>query len=189
MTVDVHDYAAMYEAQQELRKQLASYDGNFGFLLEMKHLAEDPEYIFTTRQLEAALKSLQRSLNQAGEVIEPLLDPKKLPAGTTRHAVVNADGKMTFLRIDNVQEGNWAGWIFVKHILGPAEEARIGAQRPNGEYRGQWQAMLTQIMVDGPEVTIGRYGREIGKCGVCGLRLTDEESRRLGIGPICRDKF
>lgn len=27
-----------------------------------------------------------------------------------------------------------------------------------------------------------------GKCGVCGRKLTDEESVKTGIGPICRDK-
>lgn len=32
-----------------------------------------------------------------------------------------------------------------------------------------------------------RFGREIGKCYVCGRTLTDETSRSLGIGPVCRD--
>jgi hypothetical protein len=31
-----------------------------------------------------------------------------------------------------------------------------------------------------------RFGREIGKCYVCGRTLTDETSRALGIGPVCR---
>lgn len=31
-----------------------------------------------------------------------------------------------------------------------------------------------------------RFGREIGKCYVCGRTLTDETSRSLGIGPVCR---
>lgn len=33
-----------------------------------------------------------------------------------------------------------------------------------------------------------RYGRELGRCGVCGRTLTDETSRKNGIGPICADK-
>ena len=32
-----------------------------------------------------------------------------------------------------------------------------------------------------------RFGREIGKCYVCGRTLTDELSRQLGIGPVCRE--
>lgn len=31
-----------------------------------------------------------------------------------------------------------------------------------------------------------RFGREIGRCYVCGRTLTDETSRELGIGPVCR---
>ena len=31
-----------------------------------------------------------------------------------------------------------------------------------------------------------RFGREIGRCYVCGRTLTDAKSRQLGIGPICR---
>lgn len=31
-----------------------------------------------------------------------------------------------------------------------------------------------------------RFGREIGKCYVCGRTLTDQTSRELGIGPVCR---
>jgi len=31
-----------------------------------------------------------------------------------------------------------------------------------------------------------RFGREIGRCYVCGRTLTDETSRALGIGPVCR---
>lgn len=31
-----------------------------------------------------------------------------------------------------------------------------------------------------------RFGREIGRCYVCNRTLTDETSRSLGIGPVCR---
>jgi hypothetical protein len=34
-----------------------------------------------------------------------------------------------------------------------------------------------------------RYGRETGSCSCCGRDLTNPESIRLGIGPICREKF
>jgi hypothetical protein len=33
-----------------------------------------------------------------------------------------------------------------------------------------------------------RYGMLIGKCGVCGRTLTDEESRANGIGPVCAER-
>lgn len=34
-----------------------------------------------------------------------------------------------------------------------------------------------------------RYGKETGFCSCCGRELTNKESIRLGIGPICREKF
>ena len=34
-----------------------------------------------------------------------------------------------------------------------------------------------------------RYGKETGSCSCCGRDLTNAESIRLGIGPICREKF
>lgn len=39
---------------------------------------------------------------------------------------------------------------------------------------------------DGIDAARERYGREIGRCGICNRTLTDEESRRIGIGPVCR---
>lgn len=33
-----------------------------------------------------------------------------------------------------------------------------------------------------------RFGQVYGWCGICGRTLTNEESKKLGIGPICRDK-
>lgn len=33
------------------------------------------------------------------------------------------------------------------------------------------------------------HGKQTGRCACCGLELTNEESIRLGIGPICRNKW
>lgn len=189
--VDVHDYAAMMEHQKKVFDRLAKYDGNFEFLLEMKALAETDNYVFSERQMAAIEKSLdawEARKNGATQTFKPVLGDR-VPAGTTRHAVVNAEGTLTFIRIDKVvdPENKWNGWVFVKHILGP-QEIRLGAQKPNGEYRGQWESLLRQID-QSPIDTLKAYGREIGACGVCGLRLTDELSRELGIGPICRGKL
>jgi hypothetical protein len=44
--------------------------------------------------------------------------------------------------------------------------------------------VVTAISED-PKAASIRYGKELGRCGVCGRTLTDEHSRRAGIGPIC----
>jgi hypothetical protein len=47
---------------------------------------------------------------------------------------------------------------------------------------------LTIIAAD-PKAAAVRFGRQTGKCSCCGRTLTDPESIRLGIGPICLKKW
>jgi len=198
VNIDVDDYAAMKAAEEAfvagqagLKTRLLAYTGTFEFLLEMQAHA-DGNYTFTPRQADAIKRCLdkwdeQRLAADAPDQVKvtPVIGDK-VPFGTTHHAVISAEG-MTFIRIDKVEKGNWKGWVFVKGIAGP-EEFRVGAQKPDGSYKGQWEVLLAQIN-DDPRTTLARYGKEIGKCGICGLRLTDEVSRELGIGPICLRKL
>lgn len=39
-----------------------------------------------------------------------------------------------------------------------------------------------------PREAMLNYGRQIGRCGHCDRTLTNDESRALGIGPICRNR-
>lgn len=50
------------------------------------------------------------------------------------------------------------------------------------------KAVLIEAAND-PLTAAVRYGRETGSCSCCGRDLTNAESIRLGIGPICREKF
>lgn len=50
------------------------------------------------------------------------------------------------------------------------------------------KAVLFEAASD-PLTAAIRYGRETGSCSCCGRDLTNAESIRLGIGPICREKF
>jgi hypothetical protein len=103
------------------------------------------------------------------------------------YAVPNGQGGLTFIKVDRVAEGKWAGWSFVRQQTGP-NETRIGSQRPGQTYSGAWGGLLAKIAED-PKTAMERYGQELGYCGACGLELTNEESRALGIGPICRAKM
>jgi hypothetical protein len=53
----------------------------------------------------------------------------------------------------------------------------------------QGLAIIGRIKDAGPLEASQRYGREIGECGVCHSPLTNDVSRELGIGPVCRKKF
>lgn len=67
------------------------------------------------------------------------------------------------------------GYIYVQ--AGPAEHP----------YRGQLNEALQAIKAD-PKAAAELYGQLIGACGRCGLPLTDETSRSLGLGPVCASK-
>lgn len=90
---------------------------------------------------------------------------------------------ITFWRVDRPTEGKWAGRVFVKPVYGAPGSLRTG----NNVYGATRQAVLAAIARDPAEAS-RRFGLELGTCGVCGSPLTNEESRALGIGPICRAK-
>lgn len=86
---------------------------------------------------------------------------------------------ISFFKVDRPTEGTWAGRVFVKRIVGP-EEVRIS--------RALQTEILDRIAVDARAASV-LYGHEIGRCGICNRRLTNENSRAAGIGPICASKF
>lgn len=99
-----------------------------------------------------------------------------VPAG--RYAV-DVDGKLGFFKVDRPTEGRWAGYTFVKQMASDAEYP----------VRGQRKNLVLAAVAANPQAASMRYGREIGKCGVCGRTLTNDESRAAGIGPVCAQKM
>ncbi len=105
---------------------------------------------------------------------------EEVPAG--RYAIDTNDGavnELAFYKVDRPTEGRWAGYVFVKHIVGGDEERMS---------RAAGDAILAKIAEVGAEAASARYGHEIGECGMCGRQLTNDESRARGIGPICAAK-
>lgn len=102
-----------------------------------------------------------------------------VPAGS--YAVETDDGAintLAFYRVDRPEEGKWAGWTFVKHVVGDTEQRLSHAAS---------RAVLAKIAAD-PAAASMAYGKEIGCCGACGRTLTNDDSREAGIGPVCRAK-
>lgn len=116
------------------------------------------------------------------EVTVPALpDAKTVPAG--RYAVATESGAintLAFYRVDRPTEGKWAGKVFVKHLVGGDEQSMSFPAT---------KAVLAKIVAVGAEAASAAYGHEIGKCGVCHIRLTNDESRARGIGPDCRARL
>ena len=103
--------------------------------------------------------------------------PEQVPAG---YYALDTE-PMKFYRLNyGIPGTQWAGSLFVTAIGGP-EEYRIR----NREARNE---IIAAIAAD-PQGAMLRYGLNIGRCGHCNRRLTDEQSRLDGIGPICKAKM
>jgi len=112
------------------------------------------------------------------------LDLSGLPSG--RYAVPGGDTRLK-LEIDNVERGNWAGWVFVKDAAEYGSGERYGKQAPGRTYAGRLVEQLTAILAD-PRAAAERYGQLTGTCGLCSRPLEDEASVARGIGPVCAKK-
>ena len=162
------------------------YTGSFGFLVDMRErvIAGKP---LSDNMVDAILRCKAADERRAAESkAAPATftstgpDLRSMPQGSTYVAV----GEPTqFFRIDNITDGKWAGWVFVKRQAGDNFD-RCGSQRPGSEYRGAYADLLAQAAAQ-PLVAMQRYGQEIGRCGNCNRTLTDEQSRQRGIGPDC----
>lgn len=101
----------------------------------------------------------------------------EVPGVEAGRYAIERDGVLKFYRVDRPTEGRWAGYTFV-HVYASDETYPI-------RDRASRTSILEQI-ADDPDA-MARYGRELGVCGKCGRTLTDETSRALGIGPVCRE--
>lgn len=191
----------------EVQAWLATYAGRNTFVLDVqakqratvsgsKHTRKRPRLSF--KQVDALAKAKDREEQWAKEREKARLGTgldlrSTLPFGTTYAAAVNEDGGVSFVRMDNVKQGKWAGWVFVKSVIGGVagmdNGQRLGAQRPGeADYAGTWAKVIETIIADVP-AAVRLFGTELGVCGVCGAVLTNDESRAEGIGPVCKAKL
>lgn len=125
----------------------------------------------------------QRESNDSANVAG--LDLSDLPAGM--YAVPNGDTRLK-VKVEHGKPGTrWEGWTFVKDGAAYGQRNRYGMQKPNQPYRGKIENELATIL-DNPVAAVQAYGELTGRCAACNRKLEDEESVRLGIGPICRSK-
>jgi hypothetical protein len=118
---------------------------------------------------------------RASDVIEVLKElpwahkdagPGDLPeVANGRYAVKKDDGTLMFY---SVKKGTRTTFLDVW-----ASDARYPIKAKSEKIR------IFNLIKSDPDAG-PRFGREIGKCYVCGRTLTDETSRSLGIGPVCR---
>lgn len=104
----------------------------------------------------------------------------EITAGFYAAPSLTGNNDLDFWKVDVPETGRWAGYVFVKRIIGGRDATRI-PRKTQGE-------TLKAIRDAGPQKASERFGQELGLCGKCGRSLTDETSRQIGIGPVCRSR-
>lgn len=102
-----------------------------------------------------------------------------MPPG--RYALMGED-EWWFYQVDKPTTGRWAGYTFIKRLIGaPGDYRKV--DMPQGE-----RNRVLGIIERDPRKASLDYGKQAGVCGVCSSPLTNPESLKAGIGPICRGK-
>ena len=109
----------------------------------------------------------------------PATPAAQIPAGYYAH-----DGKRYHL---SQGSGKWEGWTFLATGSDYHDRKTIASVRPDGSFSRQ-HSVMTAIMAD-PFARAAEYGRITGTCSVCGRKLENPDSRAIGIGPKCRQRF
>lgn len=168
--LDLHeDYALAF---------LKEYTGDFPFLFDIKLRAElgrDLPVGAVRGVLNCMRAENHRQSRKAEQQAAPLPDAK---AG--RYCLLNPDtGLRRFYQVDRPDQGRWEGFTFLRelHIGGSDNGAR--------NVRGHAEKAKTLGAIYADPDALARYGQETGTCGACGKTLTDPESVKRGIGPVC----
>ncbi|MEU4066631.1 DUF6011 domain-containing protein [Streptomyces wedmorensis] len=92
----------------------------------------------------------------------------------------------TFLRVSRPESGPRKGHFKVQTQHGDNLK-EVFAISPSGEFlvaSGDIRLMIIELAT-GQHKAAANYGRKVGKCCRCGKTLTDNVSRKYGIGPEC----
>jgi hypothetical protein len=122
--------------------------------------------------------------NKVGTPILPRLNELegKVPEG--KYALELADGagnQVTFWEVDKPNERSaWHGRTFVSQY--------VAGQRGIAVKDIAKRQQVLELIAKNPAEALLRFGQLLGRCGHCGRELTNDESRQLGIGPVCRGK-
>lgn len=163
----------------EFATDLARFYGRRGYLTEKQHAA--------ATRMRAKCEARRAAVRTTSET--STWDERGSVARVTRHAdapqvepgyyATGEPDATRFYKVDH-GTGRWDGYTFVSQVIGG---------QPDAPVKGNRAATVLAAIAEDPLEASTRYGREIGRCGVCNRTLTDPESRAAGIGPVCRQSF
>lgn len=104
-----------------------------------------------------------------------------MPEG--RYALQDVDDWL-FYQVDKPDKGRWAGYVFVKRLIGaPGHYKQFNVR--NAAERND----ILRKIEDDPKQAMVDYGLQSSECGRCHSPLTVKESRERGLGPVCAGKM
>jgi hypothetical protein len=151
---------------------------------------------------ELTVGTLPATFDDADQMIKGLLAQKPVakvstkakhdvPAGYYATPSLTGNNDLDFWKVDRPTEGKWAGYTFVKRVIGghmdqilPLDsKKRVKSARIA---RVTQVAAMDAIIAFGVDKSHKLFGTELKFCRECGIHLTDEVSRNEGIGPVCK---
>ena len=168
---DLYSKALQYGSLTE--KQLAAVVSGY-----QKQLARDAERaaVKTAREASAPVIELSRIRELFDAALESGLNKPALVIGALRLSLAPATGKNAG-SIYVKDNGNYAGKITPAGKFLAIREARA-------EIASELQALAAD-----PLAALSAHGHATGNCSCCGRPLSNPESVRLGIGPICGGRW
>lgn len=126
-------------------------------------------------QAQPTSREVQQSRKQAA------VQETGIPEG--RYAIKSLTGNndLDFYEIKYGKEGKWKGFCFVEQIVGGHDNFPV-------RNRDRKNQIFKAIRGDGIEASQLLAAQALGICMDCHRELTDELSRKLGRGPVCREK-
>lgn len=93
---------------------------------------------------------------------------------------LSGNNDLDFYKVEKPTSGLWAGFTFVKMIVGGKPEYNVkGARRHD---------VLKAIAEADPDIAAMVYSQETNDCNKCGINLTKYASRQLGNGYTCAER-
>lgn len=115
---------------------------------------------------------------KAKGLIAMLLEDPYADVAEGYYAVRAADGKVDFFKIVDSQHSRKMFQVY----------GSPGALAENPVTRPELANAVLSVIAQDQQAAMLLFGTELGMCGACGSPLTNDESREIGIGPVCRRK-
>jgi hypothetical protein len=159
--------------------------------LDEKFVAEIKGYLdtdaYSKSDASRVINKLTALPRKTSQFARNLGEMPVVPEG--RYAIEHEDvteGVLKFYRLKiGKDDSRWAGFMFLDAGRGGAHGDLQWTAIKDVAYK---KAVLEQIAKD-PRAAGVRFGREIGRCYVCGRSLTQEHTRAAGIGDDCASRL